>query len=75
MGRNDNLIQGPIGSQTINIVHNGPLAQLLLLYRNLWNEGLAPANAHTDNCSTWTPTLLPTRSAFSRGPMASTPPG
>ena len=51
---NDNLIQGPIGSQTINIVHNGPLAQLLLLYRNLWNEGLAPANAHTDNCSTWT---------------------
>jgi multiple sugar transport system substrate-binding protein len=50
---NDNLIEGPIGAQTINIAHNGPLAQLLTLYRNLWNQGLAPANAQTDNCSTW----------------------
>lgn len=51
---NDNLIVGPIGHQTIHIVGNGPLSQLLTLYRDLWADKLAPANAHTDNCSTWT---------------------
>jgi len=51
---NDNLIVGPIGKQTINIVNNGPLTQLLQLYRNFWADKLAPPNAHTDDCSTWT---------------------
>jgi multiple sugar transport system substrate-binding protein len=51
---NDNLIEGPIGKQTINIVNNGPLTQLLTLYHNLWADGLAPPNARTDSGPTWT---------------------
>lgn len=51
---NDNLIVGPIGHQKIHILDNLPLSQLLQLYRSLWADGLAPANAHTDNCTTWT---------------------
>jgi multiple sugar transport system substrate-binding protein len=50
---NDNLILGPIGKQTINIVNNGPLRQLLQLYQTIWADKLAPANAQTDSGGTW----------------------
>ncbi|GEM_PF-322474 len=49
----DNLIEGPIGHQKVNIVGNGPLRQLLQLYRDIWADKLAPANDQTDNGSTW----------------------
>ncbi|MGC8627530.1 MAG: ABC transporter substrate-binding protein [Acidimicrobiales bacterium] len=49
----DNLIEGPIGHQSINIVDNKPLRQLLQLYREIWAEKLAPVSDLTDNGSTW----------------------
>jgi|SRR5579875_219043 multiple sugar transport system substrate-binding protein len=49
----DNLIEGPIGHQTIHIVGNKPLAQLLELYHTIWADKLAPASDQTDNGSTW----------------------
>ncbi|HXW81419.1 MAG TPA: sugar ABC transporter substrate-binding protein [Acidimicrobiales bacterium] len=50
---NDNLILGPIGKQTINIVNNGPLKQLLQLYRTIWVDKLADPSSLTDSGPTW----------------------
>ena len=49
----DNLINGPIGKQTINIQNNGPLKQLLTLYQQLYSQKLTPASDLTDSGPTW----------------------
>lgn len=49
----DNLINGPIGKQTIDIQNNGPLKQLLTLYQQLYTQHLTPASDLTDSGPTW----------------------
>ncbi len=47
------LIEGPIGHQTINIANNQALTQMLQLYQSIWSQKLAPANSQTDSGPTW----------------------
>jgi len=47
------LIKGSIGSETANITGNKPLEQLLTLYKQVWQEHLAPQADQTQNGSTW----------------------
>ena len=47
------LIEGSIGSETANITGNKPLEQLLTLYKQVWQEHLAPKADQTQNGSTW----------------------
>jgi multiple sugar transport system substrate-binding protein len=50
---NDQLIRGPIGHQTISIVGNKPLEQLLTLYRNLWVAKADSPGSRTETGPTW----------------------
>ena len=47
------LIEGPIGHQSINIANNQALTQMLQLYQSIWSQKLAPANSQTDSGPTW----------------------
>ncbi len=47
------LINGEIGSETANIEGNKPLEQLLTLYKDVWQQHLAPKADLTQNGSTW----------------------
>ena len=69
---NDQLIQGPIGHQTITIENNGPLKQLLTLYQQLWSQKLVPANARPTTARPGATTSRPARSASCPAPTAST---
>lgn len=49
----DHLIDGPIGNQTANIAGNKALEQLLTVYKDVWQQHLAPQADQTQNGSTW----------------------
>ena len=50
---NDQLIRGPIGHQTIHIVGNKPLQQVLQLYQSLWSQKLVSPGSRTETGPTW----------------------
>src|ERR1039458_7233009 len=47
------LIEGPLGKQTANILHNQPLKALLSVYAQIWAAKEAPADSQTQNGPTW----------------------
>ena len=47
------LIEGPLGKQTANILHNQPLNALLSVYAQIWAAKEAPADSQTQNGPTW----------------------
>lgn len=49
-----NLLEGDIDDQKADIEGNEALAETLELYQTIWDEGLAPASAQSDNGSFWT---------------------
>jgi multiple sugar transport system substrate-binding protein len=47
------LFSGPLNSQRVEVANNGPLRQLLQLYRTMWTEHLMPPNDRTESGATW----------------------
>jgi multiple sugar transport system substrate-binding protein len=47
------LIEGALGHQTANVLHNQPLKALLSLYAQIWAAKEAPADSQTQSGPTW----------------------
>lgn len=52
-GAGQHLIDGPLGKQTANVVHNAPLKELLSVYQQIWADKLAPHDDLAQSGTTW----------------------